>query len=397
MEDMTAFERLVAAEVRRQFGPARPVDTARIVRSAATSAPVGRWSVIWRGVGSSARPTWAVRRDLVLTTAKFGAAAAIVTLFAGYLLMSLAPARDEDGTVPAAPASPSPTPVVLRSTDVVTSMDRCEWTAYWPWPAAKCTVTASDPRVSGQRTSQRTGQAGIEPDGSDVIWGDTTLMGTEGAWRGRWFVVRYAGMNHWLAILSGEGAYDGLTYVYASDVSDDPLRPWSSAPSSGVIFAGPQRLETTASSEMPDGEETDQAATTPGPSGVPAVVTGTKGSCEGWGWGAITSAVSGRIPCREKMDDPRVSGRLADPTEGTCERGMVGGCVSAGGIRIIGTDGTWDGSQVRLMVDDHPRELRVATGTGAYAGWVYVSHADRDGVRGLIYQGPPPPWLSPGG
>jgi len=43
MDDMTAFERLIANAARQAVGPPRPVDAASVVRVA--TAPAGRWSI----------------------------------------------------------------------------------------------------------------------------------------------------------------------------------------------------------------------------------------------------------------------------------------------------------------------------------------------------------------
>jgi len=35
----------------------------------------------------------------------------------------------------------------------------------------------------------------------------------------------------------------------------------------------------------------------------------------------------------------------------------------------------------------------VAAGTGAYEGWSYIASGRDSGIVGLIYEGPPPPWV----
>jgi hypothetical protein len=88
------------------------------------------------------------------------------------------------------------------------------------------------------------------------------------------------------------------------------------------------------------------------------------------------------VTCRESMSDPRVSGLSQHDYNRDCRYPLAAG----------GADDAWEGADRGFITADGERDTyRVATGTGAYAGWTYVSHAD-DNVSGIIYEGPPPPW-----
>jgi hypothetical protein len=131
--------------------------------------------------------------------------------------------------------------------------------------------------------------------------------------------------------------------------------------------------------------------------GMCEVETGTETAADGlrrWrGW---------TVTCPESMSDPRVSGLSEHDYSRDCRYSSAGGdaddaspigCVIWSEFVLTGPDGTWDGADRGFITADGERDTyRVATGTGAYAGWTYVSHTDDSNVSGLIYEGPPPPW-----
>ena len=91
MTDMTTFEREVAAEVVRDMGPSEPVDDMEILEAITASRRSRRWGFT------------------PFAALKFAAAAAIVTLFGGFLLAGVLTTQQGDEVVPGAVTdSPSP-------------------------------------------------------------------------------------------------------------------------------------------------------------------------------------------------------------------------------------------------------------------------------------------------
>lgn len=129
--------------------------------------------------------------------------------------------------------------------------------------------------------------------------------------------------------------------------------------------------------------------------GMCEVETGTEttvGSLGQWrGW---------TVTCPERMSDPRVSGLSEHDYNRDCRYSIAAsdaddgspiGCLVWSDFVLTGPDGTWEGADRGFITADGDRDTyRVATGTGAYAGWTYVSHADDSDVSGMIYAGPPP-------
>lgn len=87
MDDMTAFERLVAGRTQQQAGPIRPVNDA----------------AIFSAITTTQSPNW--RFQSMFSAAKFVVASAIVALFGGFLLAGLL-TQPSDDPLPAAHASP---------------------------------------------------------------------------------------------------------------------------------------------------------------------------------------------------------------------------------------------------------------------------------------------------
>jgi large repetitive protein len=105
MEDMNAFERQLAGVVRQTLRPPRPVDVEAIVT--ATTVPAGRWSVTTRGLRGGPRLTPTEGRFSLFSALKsFATAAAIMALFGGFLLASLARPQVEDFGAAAASSGP---------------------------------------------------------------------------------------------------------------------------------------------------------------------------------------------------------------------------------------------------------------------------------------------------
>jgi hypothetical protein len=142
-----------------------------------------------------------------------------------------------------------------------------------------------------------------------------------------------------------------------------------------------------------------------------AAVTGTiLGMCEvEAGTDAVVDGVrqwrGWTVTCQERTSDPRVSGSNEHVYNRDCRYPLAAGdaddpspvvCISWSDFVLSGPEGTWEGADRGLVTPDGESDTyRVATGTGAYAGWTYVSHADEGDVSGIIYEGPPPAWGPP--
>jgi hypothetical protein len=106
-----------------------------------------------------------------------------------------------------------------------------------------CTYTASDPRVTGPLTATIAEHVGVPGDDYLQTF-DAVLEGPEGNWTGRyWVILDYATGTAWpTSVLSGDGAYEGWTYVASGsdtemDVNHDLV---------GVLYQGqPPRGITT--------------------------------------------------------------------------------------------------------------------------------------------------------
>jgi len=89
MDDMNAFEKQLAGEVERAFGPPHPVDVSAIVHDATTQSP--KW-----------------RFQSMFSATKFVVAGAIVALFGGFLLSGVLTQQPSDEMAPAAATTSGP-------------------------------------------------------------------------------------------------------------------------------------------------------------------------------------------------------------------------------------------------------------------------------------------------
>jgi hypothetical protein len=112
-------------------------------------------------------------------------------------------------------------------------------------PEGHCTITASDPRVSGPSTEGDMWDAcflmgpddpPFYPSGC-IYWGDYGIEGPDGSWVGTWTGVDdpALGKASYLILLEGTGAYEGWSFVVHW------LDPFTGAPLtfSGLIYEGP--------------------------------------------------------------------------------------------------------------------------------------------------------------
>jgi len=133
-----------------------------------------------------------------------------------------------------------------------------------------------------------------------------------------------------------------------------------------------------------------------------AVVTGTQVDCNPvkmWTTGyenGVSQRRDGVVACEMAMDDPRVSGMA---TVDYNSDGYGDDWVNWGTWELAGPDGTWVGSWTGaepgggIYHGGSALSLLVAAGTGAYEGWSYIASGRDSGIVGLIYEGPPPPWV----
>lgn len=112
-------------------------------------------------------------------------------------------------------------------------------------PEGHCTITASDPRVSGPSSEGDMWDAcflmgpddpPFYPSGC-IYWGDYGIEGPDGDWVGTWTGVDDVGLGQasYLILLEGTGAYEGWSFV------GHWLDPFTGAPLtfSGLIYEGP--------------------------------------------------------------------------------------------------------------------------------------------------------------
>ena len=138
------------------------------------------------------------------------------------------------GVMPALAQSASPAtdgPVRVTATQV------CDWTMTGGVQTGTCTYTASDPRVTGEVNLTIAGAVG-GPGGDDYLQTfDAVLKGPDGTWTGRYWVVFDwpANLAYATSVLTGDGAYEGWTYVAATQ---DKV-PDGNADNVGVLYQGP--------------------------------------------------------------------------------------------------------------------------------------------------------------
>ena len=104
MDDMTAFERQLAAELGRMAGPGRRTDAMAMVR--AVSTPSSRW-----------------RFQSTFDALKFVVAGVIVALFSGFVLIGVLAQPPSEESVPGVGASASASPETTTRTDLLPGED----------------------------------------------------------------------------------------------------------------------------------------------------------------------------------------------------------------------------------------------------------------------------------
>jgi hypothetical protein len=135
------------------------------------------------------------------------------------------------GPVMAQEASPAADgPVLVTATQV------CTWAVPGGVPTGTCTYTASDPRVTGPLTLTIAEAVGT-PDDHYLETFDATITGPDGIWMGRYWVIFDwpANVSYPLSVLTGDGAYEGWTYV----ASGQDNVPDANTDLVGVLYQGP--------------------------------------------------------------------------------------------------------------------------------------------------------------
>ncbi len=229
MDDLTALEREISDELRREIGPLPGFDAMSIVRS----------------VTATQSPKW--RFKTMFSVAKFAAAGAIVALFGGFLL-STQPFDQQGSTVPGAATDTgrgAPVEVSGEMTlpcgsgrgkdsglEVVAGVEQRRGGFCWSH-----SHTWSDPRLNGSITDAVNSDKYIEGSGPMVATRVLTIENAGGAWRMRPLVYVLdpapsgpgpeGGMPDVLSgdttwVFDGEGDYEGLVAVLRVE---DPATP----------------------------------------------------------------------------------------------------------------------------------------------------------------------------
>ena len=171
MDDLTAFERQIGDELRREIGPAPRFDVAAIVRSVVTTTPRGGWSVVTRLRGRVlTAPT--TGRFTMFSALKLIAAAIILALFGSFLLAGMLTTQPGDEVAPAAGTLDTSEPW-----DLVWYSDSGGWGVADLWAARIEEELGVEVRVHdhavGNLTAVEVLESLSEPAGGFVRLGDT--------------------------------------------------------------------------------------------------------------------------------------------------------------------------------------------------------------------------------
>jgi hypothetical protein len=244
MDDMNAFETQVAREASREAGPSQPVDVASIVRSTTAVSSARRWSVATRWFGSGRWPAPGEGGIMVFSAVKLAAAAAIVALFGGFLLVGVVGDPQDGDLLPPAAESPSAEAVVAvpaefsgtftcttdweggTTTNVVLGpveggnlvrRERRGWTHGF-------SAEMSDPRLRGGWIAYRASDEYFWPEGDPNVAltmapGVMHITNDEGSWQMPWGYMTLpdpVNKAEWdgVGLLTGAGGYDGMTALF---------------------------------------------------------------------------------------------------------------------------------------------------------------------------------------
>ncbi len=272
MDDMNAFEHLIADVAGEAMGPARPVDAATITRSAVTAASAPRSSAITRLAGA-AWPARHERRLSMFSAVKLVAAAAIIALAGGVVLIGVLPTAPVSDLAPAAieatatatdeaisptiePGTELQVPAWVTGTvagsQMIGSAGR-KWldgrTTY-PEEVWQAKQMSPDPRIAGTLTTvanvHEIGEgdtvAGSAFSGGALTTGTMHIENDDGSWRGTFAGYREP-TEPWehrtQVLLAGEGGYEGLRALlhYTGSIGEGYGHSGSQQ-IEGVIFEG---------------------------------------------------------------------------------------------------------------------------------------------------------------
>ncbi len=171
------------------------------------------------------------RTVTMLSPVKAITAGALVFALGGLFLVA-EPFDQQGGSVPGAP--------IVAQTDAVrvTASQECSWDFPDGIQTATCIITASDPRLTGTATITQREIVNATGGDNDLETYDEVLQGPEGTWTGRHFVVfdrSSAYTAYPLVVVTGDGAYEGWTYVAAGAASP----PDGNGDFVGVLYQGP--------------------------------------------------------------------------------------------------------------------------------------------------------------
>lgn len=176
-------------------------------------------------------PTATGRTRLMFSPVKAIVGGALVFAIGGVFLIAQ-PFGQQGDSVPAA------APVVEQTEAVrVTAAQACAWDFPDGIQTGTCTITASDPRLTGTAIITQREIVNAAGGDNEIETYDEVLHGPEGTWTGRHYVVfdRGAYTAYPLVILSGDGAYEGWTYVAAGAASP----PDGNGDFVGALYQGP--------------------------------------------------------------------------------------------------------------------------------------------------------------
>jgi hypothetical protein len=205
MDDMNAFERLVADEVQAEAGPSRPTDVAAVIRSAVAKSP--KW-----------------RFRSMFSATKMLAATAVVALFGGLLVVGQL-TQSVPNQAPAADAG-----AVMRGEPVefqgrwsyggelqggaINVLDD-GWWEHSDRGWGLHITEPGDPRLDGELTLRA---SAIQKAGTEIWNGAFRIENEAGTWQQRPMIqsVKLSGEPEpmtWTAVFDGEDGYEGLTAV----------------------------------------------------------------------------------------------------------------------------------------------------------------------------------------
>ncbi|MDA8237796.1 MAG: hypothetical protein M0T75_07940 [Chloroflexi bacterium] len=216
-----------------------------------------------------------------------------------------------------------------------------------------CTVTQSDPRVSGTETIDFNYED--HADGTWTYWGTSHLENEGGAWAGVWTGFGPDDYTANLTVyLQGEGGYAGLQYRGTVVLSGAA----SAYPAEGTIEPlGPVEFTSTSTCTETVAGDTHKI-TVAGPDGKPVTVSETLG---------------GVNVCIETATDPRASGtstitfNMREAADGSWTYWGTSVLENAGGSWTS----VWDGESAPAAYVANLRARGV--GMGGYAGSTYLA------------------------